>query len=137
QAPQVNLAQRLPVNSPSTPNTTPTRAYSSALISSSMSFLERNLKLKYKEAINTAIMANHMGTWKNKFRIVSCRIANRGTGTSNPPIIVINRKRTQTTFNALCIFKLVSISISYSFPPKVWKQQVTQSHGEHVQGDED
>jgi hypothetical protein len=44
------------------------------------------------EMLNSNIMVNHIGTWKYRFRMVSCRINLAGTGMRKPPMMAYKRK---------------------------------------------
>ena len=45
------------------------------------------------------IIANHIGTWKYRLRIVSFRIGSRGTGSKKPATTVYNNKKMVNTFH--------------------------------------
>ena len=64
QAPQVNLAHTIPVNSPSIPKRIPAYANSEAKVSLMGFELFKNLIEYTIETVTSIIMANHIGTWK-------------------------------------------------------------------------
>src|SRR6218665_1821457 len=88
QAPQVTRAHTEPVTNPNIPNKKPTLAKAAALISWSIFDLLRYIMLYTMDVNINTIIANHIGTWKYRFRMDCSKIFNSGIVPENPIITV-------------------------------------------------